>query len=262
MRICGRKIFTLIELLLIVAILAILIGVLLPALNSAREAALGAGCVNNLKTCGQGFALYANDFLDYLPRINVDSHKDAAGNPVKYIPNFGAYGIWESHLAADYFNIAGPPGKSKYSFYYRNWIFGYGSPFTCSAVDGAWKWKSQSAEFRGLSYAVTQPPGTPANLITTAGYKDNSNGVHRLSRLKGSSAILYEKRTSASGNIYEVYINPTPGNAMNFGEGVKYNNGGNASAFRHNGTAKALRADGAVASYKMSRLITASWEVN
>ena len=56
-----KKFFTLVELLIVIVIIAILAGMLLPALNSAREKARTISCTNGLKQLGISFFGYAND---------------------------------------------------------------------------------------------------------------------------------------------------------------------------------------------------------
>ena len=62
-----RRRFTLIELLVVIAIIAILAGMLLPALNSAREKGRTVSCQNLLKQLGTAFSQYQGDYDGFYP---------------------------------------------------------------------------------------------------------------------------------------------------------------------------------------------------
>lgn len=99
--------FTLIELLLVMAVLAILASMLMPALSRARERSRAVQCVSNLRQWGFAAHLYADDNDDFLPHPD-DRRRDrgAFGSPtypehdhgyVDMLPPYWNERAWRDH---------------------------------------------------------------------------------------------------------------------------------------------------------------------
>ena len=83
----GREGFTLVELLVVLAVIAILVGLLLPALASGREKARKTACLSNLRQVGVGIVLYAADNNGYIP---YGPKAAAFTSPLDFYPSTGA----------------------------------------------------------------------------------------------------------------------------------------------------------------------------
>lgn len=68
-----RDRFTLVEMLVVIAIIAVLSSLLLPALGKAREAGKKILCGNNLRQIGQGLALYVSDNGNWMPKAYTNT---------------------------------------------------------------------------------------------------------------------------------------------------------------------------------------------
>ncbi len=85
--------FTLIEMLVVIAIIGVLIALLLPAVSAAREAARGATCKTNLRQFGIGFNVYADNHRDFYCSGAADWVRDGAFTEVGWVADMVNQGI-------------------------------------------------------------------------------------------------------------------------------------------------------------------------
>lgn len=163
-----RESFTLIELLVVIAIIAILTGLLLPALNSAREKGRSITCLSNLKQFGISESLYQGEFDDC---IAPPSDSRLIHGPHLYTTRYH----WDYFFGKQYLKLKTNAG---------------GWP-----LQNAWKVFQCPSDTRPDT-ASTSRPRSYAILYS---YVDMSNvdELHRINRIKSPSQCIFAAENDA-----------------------------------------------------------------
>jgi len=109
---CNKRGFALIELLVVVAIIALLASILLPTLNAAKELARQAVCASKLRNLGLAVQVYANEHGEWLPSAEPPNREPADGRHWFMNPSLMEY-VGVSLSYDDQGGLIGPSGKAR-----------------------------------------------------------------------------------------------------------------------------------------------------
>jgi len=172
--------FTLVELLVVIGIIALLISILLPSLNRARETANRVKCAANLKSIGQALLLYSNENRGAFPRTVYTSGVTVVPTwgtvPTSTNPFTGASGSgrpYDNDVTAGLFLLLTTQDITSEVFTCpssnaERWDFGGGANGA-----GNWaNWDGTNGLQKNLSYSYQNPYAD--NNAAGAGFKFNS----------------------------------------------------------------------------------------